>query len=112
MLKKWGTVDHVVQNYICRKCEFDIDRPPDYQEKPSPEEIEALSVTIDGKPFNPAAVSVLIRKMGMVRRMWKYTKMIVVDEDQLKEYYNKWLEEQAKKQQQQNQQQQQQEQKR
>ena len=109
LLKRWGNPELVVQNYVCRKCEYQIS-PPSYQERPSPEEIEALSTTIDGKPFNPLAVNIVIKKLKMVRKMWKYTKAVVVDEQQLQEHYKKWLEEKEKQEKQKQQQEQEQEQ--
>jgi uncharacterized CHY-type Zn-finger protein len=96
LLEKWGTIDHVVQNYICKKCELSV-TAPDYKEKPSQEEVELLSQTIDGRPFNPDAVISFIKKVGILRKLWNYSKVFVVDEKKLKEYYKMWTERQKER---------------
>jgi transposase-like protein len=96
LLQRWGTVNNAIQNYVCKKCEYQIGLP-DYKEKPSSEEVDLLSQTIDGKPFNPLAVAAFVRKIGIVRRMWNYAKVLVVDEKTLKDHYKKWLAEQEKR---------------
>jgi uncharacterized CHY-type Zn-finger protein len=96
LLEKWGTIDHAVQNYICKKCELSV-TVPDYKEKPSQEEIELLSQTIDGRPFNPDAVISFIKKVGILRKLWNYSKVFVVDEKKLKEHYRMWVEQQQEK---------------
>jgi hypothetical protein len=95
LLEKWGTIDHAIQNYICKKCELSV-HIPDYKEKPSPEEVELLSQTIDGKPFNPDAVVAFVKKVGILRKLWNYSKVFVVDENKLKEHYKMWLEQRDK----------------
>jgi len=96
LLQRWGTVNNAIQNYVCKKCEYQVG-PPDYKEKSSLEEIDLLSQTIDGKPFNPLAVAAFVKKMGIIRKMWDYAKVLVVDEKTLKDHYKKWLDEQEKK---------------
>jgi len=96
LLQRWGTVNNAIQNYVCKKCEYQVGLP-DYKEKLSPEEIELLNQTIDGKPFNPTAVAAFVRKISMVRKMWDYAKVLVVDEKTLKDHYKRWVEEQEKK---------------
>jgi len=96
LLEKWGTIDHTIQNYICKKCELSV-TVPDYKEKPSQEEIELLSQTIDGRPFNPDAVISFIKKVGILRKLWNYSKVFVVDEKKLKEHYKMWVEQQQEK---------------
>jgi uncharacterized CHY-type Zn-finger protein len=98
LLERWGTIDHAVQNYICKKCELSV-TVPDYKEKPSQEEIELLSQTIDGRPFNPDAVISFIKKVGILRKLWNYSKVFVVDEKKLKEYHRMWTEQQKEKEQ-------------
>lgn len=92
LLKRWGTVYHVEQNYICKKCYLPRWAAPDYEEIPSPEEVELLSQTIDGKPFNTTAVVNFLGKISVLKKLWKHAKVLVVKETDLQKFHSMYKE--------------------
>lgn len=105
LIKRWGTANNAVENYLCKQCNVVLPTPPGvakdniFTEHASPEEVSALEQTIDGHRFNKDAVLAVLDNITLYKRIIsrnKGTKKIspvikAVSENDLKKFEQMYL---------------------